>query len=121
MFGCFSRVHSSLIYTFPCFANPPLLPVEPESLLEMAVADSPEMRLTQEFISGASRHLTGAGSRIYMAFSNACEAYVGNPLAFVQRLSNAANLDMSVKAEWDVGYEIYRVLEFHPKQELESR
>ncbi len=102
------------------FANPPLLPVEPESLLEMAVADSPEMRLTQEFIRGAARHLTEGGSRIYMAFSNACEPYVGDPLAFISQLSNAADLDMRVKAEWDVGYEVYRVLEFHPKQLLTS-
>lgn len=100
------------------FANPPLLPVEPESLLEMAVADSPEMRLTQEFIRGAARYLTGGESRIYMAFSNACKPYVGDPLAFISQLSNAADLDMRVKAEWDVGYEVYRVLEFHPKQLL---
>ena len=103
------------------FANPPLLPVEPESLLEMAVADSPEMRLTQEFIRGSARHLTGVRSRIYMTFSNACAVYIDNPLEFVHRLSDAAKLDMIVRAEWDVGYEIYRVLEFHPKQQLENR
>lgn len=103
------------------FANPPLLPIEPESLLEMAVADSSEMRLTQEFIKGAVKHLTNGGGRIYMAFSNICEAYVGDPLDFVHRLSNTANLDMIIKAEWDVGYEIYRILEFHPKQLLERQ
>lgn len=96
------------------FANPPLLPVEPESLLEMAIADSPEMRLTQEFIRGISNHLTPVG-RAFMAFSDACRVYVGDPLKFVQSLAEAANLNMSVKAAWDVGYEVYRVLKFHPK------
>lgn len=96
------------------FANPPLLPVEPESLLEMAIADSPEMRLTQEFIKGIPNHLTPVG-RVFMAFSDACKVYVGDPLKFVKSLAEAANLNMSVKTEWDVGYEVYRVLKFHPK------
>lgn len=42
--------------------------------------------------------------------------YVGNSVEFVHNLANAASLDMSIKAEWDVGYEVYRILEFHPKQ-----
>jgi len=93
------------------FGNPPLLPAEPESLLEMAVADSPEMKLTQEFIKGSARHLTPNG-RMYMPISNACEVYVGNPLEFAHRIGLDAGLNMIVKAEWDVGYEIYRILEF---------
>lgn len=97
------------------FGNPPLLPVEPDpnDSLEMAVADSPEMKLTQEFIKGSARYLTPKG-RVYMPFSNACQVYVGDPLEFVRRIGFNAGLNMSVKAEWDVGYEIYRVLEFHP-------
>lgn len=101
------------------FANPPLLPVEPENLLEMALADSPEMRLTQEFIRGIPQHLLPIG-RAFMAFSDACKVYVGNSVEFVYSLANATNLDMSIKAEWNVGYEVYRILEFHPKQLLES-
>lgn len=97
------------------FGNPPLLPVEPdpENILEMAVADSPEMKLTQEFIKGSARHLAPKG-RMYMPVSNACEVYVGDPLDFVHRIGLNSGLNMQVKAEWDVGYEIYRVLEFHP-------
>jgi len=107
------------------FANPPLLPANPETIIEnvaadspemsltRAVADSPEMSLTKEFIRGAAEHINPSG-RIYMAFSNACQAYVGDPLAFVEGLAKSANLTMSIKAEWDVGYEVYRILELRP-------
>lgn len=98
------------------FGNPPLLPVEPDpkNILEMAVADSPEMKLTQQFIKGSARHLT-PGGRMYMPISNACQVYVGDPVEFVRRIGFNAGLNISVKANWDVGYEIYRVLEFHPQ------
>lgn len=99
------------------FANPPLLPVEPESLLEMAIADSPKMRLTQTFISGLGKHLTSQG-RAYTAFSDSCRVYVGNPVEFANTLATAAGLNMDVKAEWDVGYEIYRILRFHPRRPI---
>jgi len=92
-------------------ANPPLLPAIPETLLEAAVADSPEMRLTRGYITGCPNHLTPNG-RIYMAFSNACSIFVGDPLSFVQGLAYSVGLTMNVKAEWDVGYEVYRILEF---------
>ncbi len=97
------------------FGNPPLLPVEPENLLEMAVADSPQMKLTQEFIKGSARYLTPNG-RMYTPISNACQVFVGDVLGFTNGIGLRAGLDMNVKAEWDVGYEIYRILEFHPMQ-----
>jgi release factor glutamine methyltransferase len=101
------------------FANPPLLPVNPESLLEMAVADSPEMKLTREFISGAARHLKSNG-RIYMALSNACQVYVGDPVKFMKKLASESNLSMKIKDEWDVGYEVYRIIDFRPKPTVKT-
>lgn len=50
-----------------------------------------------------------------MSISNACQVYVGDPVEFVRKVGINANLNIIVKAEWDVGYEIYRVLEFHPQ------
>jgi methylase of polypeptide subunit release factors len=92
-------------------ANPPLLPAIPESWLERAVADSPEMSLTKGYISGLPKHLTNSG-RALMAFSNACSVIVGDPLAFINEEANLANLNWTIKEEWDVGYEIYRVIQF---------
>ena len=97
------------------FANPPLLPAIPETLLEMAVADSPEMSLTREFITGAAKFVDPNG-RIYMALSSACSVYVGDPVDFVASVANSVDLDTSIKAEWDVGYEIYRIIEFRPRR-----
>ncbi len=92
-------------------ANPPLLPAIPESILEMAVADSPEMTLTMNFISGISAHLNENGHAL-MAFSNACSVYVGDPLAYIFNHARMTGLQAEVKAEWDVGYEVYRIIKF---------
>ena len=95
-------------------ANPPLLPATPENWLEMTVADGPEMQTTVRFIQGCSSHLTDSG-HVLMAFSNACGAYFANPLEFIRRTVNESGLSMQIRAEWDVGYEIYRILEFRKK------
>jgi methylase of polypeptide subunit release factors len=92
-------------------ANPPLLPVTPETVLEMAIADSPEMSATVTFLNGCQEHLRDGG-RVYMSFSNACQAYVGDPVVFINQVSRDAGLTMNIKATWDVGYEIYRILTF---------
>lgn len=95
-------------------ANPPLLPATPETLLEKAVADSPTMEITTNFVVGCASHLNEDGS-VYMAFSNASQVYFENPLAYMASVANNSGLEMSIKAEWDVGYEIYRILQFRKK------
>ena len=92
-------------------ANPPLLPAIPETLLEMAVADSPEMKLTSGFIAGLPEHLTNGGHAL-MAFSNACSVYVGDPMDFIRQESAAAGVRSEIYDEWDVGYEVYRIIKF---------
>ncbi|MBP9715527.1 MAG: methyltransferase [Candidatus Pacebacteria bacterium] len=92
-------------------ANPPLLPAIPETLLEMAVADSPEMNLTRNFITGLPAHLSNNGYAL-MAFSNACSVYVGDPIKFVEDLSNQVGIVSKVDDELDVGYEVYRIIKF---------
>lgn len=92
-------------------ANPPLLPVLPESVLEMAIADSPEMKLSVGFLAGCRKHLEPSGV-VFMTFSNACKAYVGDPLSFIGHVAKDSGLEMEVKAEKDVGYEVYRILRF---------
>lgn len=95
-------------------ANPPLLPAIPENWLEMAVADSPEMSTTVRFLQGCLAHLTEFG-RVQMAFSNACKVYFNNPLGFIAEVARKSGLTMRVHAEWDVDYEVYRILEFREK------
>jgi methylase of polypeptide subunit release factors len=95
-------------------ANPPLLPVTPDTLLEQAVADSPNMQTTQEFLRHCAQHMSDQGV-VYMAFSNACQAYLRHPLQFISYQADQAGLTWHIKAEWDVGYEVYRILEFHKK------
>jgi methylase of polypeptide subunit release factors len=92
-------------------ANPPLLPAIPETLLEMSVADSPEMTLTRRFIAGLHDHLNDEGHAL-MAFSNACSVYVGDPLEFIRQQAMLADVACEVVDEWDVGYEVYRVIKF---------
>lgn len=92
-------------------ANPPLLPAIPETVLEMAVADGPEMDLTRRFIAGLPGHLNRGGHAL-MAFSNACSVYVGDPLQFIDKESKIANVTWSVQSIWDVGYETYRIIRF---------
>lgn len=92
-------------------ANPPLLPAIPETLLEMAVADSPEMKLTSGFIAGLPRHLADSGHAL-MAFSNACSVYVGDPMDFIRQKSASAGIRSEIYDEWDVGYEVYRIIKF---------
>jgi methylase of polypeptide subunit release factors len=92
-------------------ANPPLLPAEPENLLEMAVAD-PDMKLTTQFIAGLPAHLTNEGCA-FMAFSNACSVVVGDPIEFLATQAARARLQYSVVDEWDVGYEVYRIIKFY--------
>lgn len=95
------------------FGNPPLLPGIPETFFERTIVDSPEMNLTRAFITGSAMHIRQNG-RIYMSASNACQAYVGNPLIFLNSIAQSVNLKMSLKSEWDVGYDIYRVIMFTP-------
>jgi methylase of polypeptide subunit release factors len=92
-------------------ANPPLLPAIPENWLEMTVADSPEMSTTVRFLQGCSAHLTASGC-VQMAFSNACKVYFNNPLEFISEVAKQSGLTMMVCAKWDMGYEVYRILEF---------
>lgn len=92
-------------------ANPPLLPAIPETILEMAVADSPEMKLTSGFISGLPTHLTDQGHAL-MAFSNACSVYVGDPMDYIRRQADIAGVNSEIQDEWDVGYEVYRIIRF---------
>lgn len=93
-------------------ANPPLLPINPTSLLEMAVADSPKMTLMTRFVGGCHKYLS-PGGRVLMTFSNACKTVFQNPLQHITFLARNAGLETSVVAEMDVGYEIYRVLQFN--------
>lgn len=95
-------------------ANPPLLPAVPENWLELAVADSPEMTTAKNFIQGCPKVLTEDG-QVLMAFSNACKAYYDDPLAFIDRTAQNAGMEMNIRAEKDVGYEVYRILEFRKK------
>ena len=92
-------------------ANPPLLPALPENWLEGAVADSPNMATTKKFIQGCQPHLTESGF-VLMAFSNACKVYFPDPLGFVFGIARDSGLSSRIRAEWDVGYEIYTILEF---------
>lgn len=93
-------------------ANPPLLPATPETLLEMAVADSPEMKLTSGFIAGLPKYLTDSGHAL-MAFSNACSVHVGDPMDYIRQQSTLAGITCSIQDEWDVGYEVYRIIRFN--------
>lgn len=95
-------------------ANPPLLPVTPESLLEMAIADSPEMIVNTGFLKRCGEFLNDSGC-VYMAFSNACSVIVGDPVKFISNIADISGLSMNVVAKWDVGYEIYRILKFTRK------
>lgn len=92
-------------------ANPPLLPATPETLLEMAVADSPEMFITTQFIKGSRKHLKDDG-RVIMALSDASKIVFRNPLDHIKTIARDVGLSLDVIVEKDVGYEIYRVIEF---------
>ncbi len=92
-------------------ANPPLLPVYPEDTLEMAIADSPDMTLTIDFLGGCASHLKRNG-RVFMTFSNACSVFVGDPEEFIKKIAINCGFEIKIKATKEVGYEKYRVLEF---------
>ncbi len=92
-------------------ANPPLLPAKPENWLEMAIADSPNMSTTIKFLQGCASHLSKNG-KVLMTFSNACKVSFKNPLQFVKKTAQRANLSIEITAERHAGYEIYRVLTF---------
>lgn len=92
-------------------ANPPLLPAIPETLLEMAVADSPEMKLTSGFISELPHYLADNGHAL-MAFSNACSVYVGDSMEYIRKQAELSGIQSTIQDEWDVGYEIYRIIRF---------
>ena len=93
-------------------ANPPLLPVHPETLLEMAIADSPDMNVTKGFLQECKTHMADKNSIVYMTFSNACKAYHPNPVVFIERVAQKSGLKIDGVIELDVGYEIYRVIKF---------
>jgi methylase of polypeptide subunit release factors len=92
-------------------ANPPLLPVTPETMFERAFADSPHMTTMVNFISNCSKYLKNNG-RVVMAFSNISNIVFKDPLEHISRLASETGLSMRIIAEKDVEYEIYRVLEF---------
>ncbi|PIP61397.1 hypothetical protein COW99_04330 [Candidatus Roizmanbacteria bacterium CG22_combo_CG10-13_8_21_14_all_38_20] len=92
-------------------ANPPLLPATPETILEMAVADSPDMSLATQFIQGCHSRLNDSG-RVLMTFSNASKVSFVDPLGHIEKLVEQSGLSLNIVAEKDYGYEIYRVLEF---------
>lgn len=92
-------------------ANPPLLPITPENVLEKAVADSPDMSTTMNFISNCHKYLTPEGKAL-MAFSNATKVIFKNPLNHIRKIAEDSELKMRVVAKKDVGYEVYRILEF---------
>lgn len=93
-------------------ANPPLLPVYPETLLEMAIADSPDMNLSVKFLKGCSSHMVDRSSVVYMAFSNACKVFFQDPLAFIESIALKSGLRIDNINEWNVGYEVYRIIKF---------
>jgi len=93
-------------------ANPPLLPVYPETLLEAAIADGPEMGLTKGFLQGCKKHMSNKNSVVYMTFSNACKVYFSDPIAFIESVALKNNLKIDNVIELDVGYELYRVIKF---------
>jgi len=92
-------------------ANPPLLPAVPENLLEKAVADSPTLETTINFIKGSSQHLLDKGE-VLMAFSNASKVIFSNPIEHIRYVAKKNGLRMKVVAKRDVGYEIYRIIKF---------
>jgi hypothetical protein len=55
-----------------------------------------------------------------MALSNACQVYVGDPVKFMKKLASESNLSMKIKDEWDVGYEVYRIIDFRPKPTVKT-
>lgn len=92
-------------------ANPPLLPVDPQEGLEMAIADSVGMKLTTGFIQGLPSHLTDNG-RALMSLSNTSAKIFGNPVRHFANVAAAVGLSTSLLVERDVKYEIYRIVEF---------
>lgn len=88
------------------FGNPPLLPLKAHTLLESTVADSPSMDLMRQFIEGVPGHLKTKG-RMYMTFSNA-----SNSFDFINGIADSINLIVKIKAQLNVLYEIYSILEF---------
>lgn len=92
-------------------ANPPLLPVAPETMFERSFADSTHMTTMINFISNCSKYLRKDG-RVVMAFSNISKIVFKDPLEYISKLAFETGLSMRVIAEKDVQYEIYRVLEF---------
>jgi len=89
-------------------ANPPLLPGQPESLLETAILD-PGLKTTERFINSVSKYLTKTG-RIYLLFSDVSKHTDLGGLDFVRRLSRSNDLKLSIIAKKSIGYETYYVL-----------
>ena len=93
-------------------ANPPLLPVYPETLLEMAIADSPNMEVTKGFLQECKTYMANKNSVVYMTFSNACKVYHSDPMVFIEQVAWKSGLRIDNVIELDVGYEVYRVIKF---------
>lgn len=89
-------------------ANPPLLPGQPDSLLEEAILD-PHLKTTERFINGASKYLKEKG-RIYLLFSDVSKNTDLDGLDFIKRLSKNNDFKLSIVADKPMGYETYYVL-----------
>lgn len=89
-------------------ANPPLLPGQPDSLLETAILD-PDLKTNERFINNVSKYLTKSG-RIYLLFSDVSKHTDLGGLNFVRRFSRSNDLKLSIIAEKTTEYETYYVL-----------
>ena len=85
-------------------ANPPLIPGEPEDVLETAVYDR-SMTVSRRFLAEVGSHLTGTG-RVYLIFSD----LPGRLGVFdLERSCAEAGLGCELLGERPVGYETYSV------------
>lgn len=89
-------------------ANPPLLPGQPDNLLEAAILD-PGLKTTEQFINGVSKYLKVTG-RIYLLFSDVSKNTDLGGLNFVSVLSRKNGFTFTIIAEKPMGYETYYVL-----------
>lgn len=93
-------------------ANPPLLPISPNTDFEKNFADSKNMDITKRFIEGCPKHLNKNGLA-YIATSTASNISQDRQQDGDIAIKTALSLGMKARviAELNVGYEIYRVVE----------
>lgn len=92
-------------------ANPPLLPILPQTEFEKSFADSPRMNITKEFIAGCSDHLSFGGI-VYMTTSSTSDFKNSEhePENLAIKIATECNLRSEVVATLNAGYEIYNVI-----------